>query len=468
MSSEASKETGNTPKKNHEQVVPPEQLRRAVLASSVGSALEYYDFYIYGLASALIFGPLFFSGLGGSGAGLIASFSTYAVGFAARPIGGIIFGALGDKLGRKTILVLTISLMGAATFLIGALPTYATAGALAPILLVVLRVIQGLGAGAEQAGATVLISEFAPPRRRGFFSALPFVGIQLGTLLGAGVFAILGGLGDDVTTSWYWRIPFLISGFIVVFALVIRLKMQESPAFQTMEKNSQVKKNPVGEMWRTSKRNVLRGIGLRMAENGNSSIYQTLALSFIAGLNIYEDPETIGPIGASIAAACAAIMVVVFGRLSDRFGRVNVYRYGALFQAIIALPAFYLMTLGEVWLFYVVLAVGIAIGVQSMLGPQCALLPELFGVSHRYTGVALSREFSAVIAGGIAPLVGASLLVATNYSFLSIGLYSLVLSLITFGTTFVTPEPAGRDMTTPEDADKDPVILTRSENGANR
>ena len=441
-----------------DQLVSPTQLRRAVLASSVGSALEYYDFFIYGLASALIFGPLFFSGLGSAGAGLIGSFSTYAVGFVARPVGGIVFGALGDKLGRKAILVLTISLMGAATFLIGVLPTYEAAGVTAPILLVALRILQGLGAGAEQAGATVLVSEFAPPRRRGFFSALPFVGIQLGTLLGAGVFAILGGLGDDVTTSWYWRIPFLLSGFIVVFALVIRMKMQESPAFQTMEKNSQVTKNPVREVWRTSKRNVLRGIGLRMAENGNSSIYQTLSLSFIAGLSIYDAPQEIGPTGTTIAAAFAAVMVVVFGRLSDRIGRVAVYRYGALFQALIALPAFYLMTLGEVWLFYVVLVIGIAVGVQSMLGPQCALLPELFGVSHRYTGVALSREFSAVIAGGIAPLVGASLLVATNYSFLSIGLYSMVLSLISFGTTFLTPEPAGRDMTTPEDADEDPAI----------
>ena len=441
-----------------DQLVSPTQLRRAVLASSVGSALEYYDFFIYGLASALIFGPLFFSGLGSAGAGLIGSFSTYAVGFVARPVGGIVFGALGDKLGRKTILVLTISLMGAATFLIGVLPTYEAAGVTAPILLVALRILQGLGAGAEQAGATVLVSEFAPPRRRGFFSALPFVGIQLGTLLGAGVFAILGGLGDDVTTSWYWRIPFLLSGFIVVFALVIRMKMQESPAFQTMEKNSQVTKNPVREVWRTSKRNVLRGIGLRMAENGNSSIYQTLSLSFIAGLSIYDAPQEIGPTGTTIAAAFAAVMVVVFGRLSDRIGRVAVYRYGALFQALIALPAFYLMTLGEVWLFYVVLVIGIAVGVQSMLGPQCALLPELFGVSHRYTGVALSREFSAVIAGGIAPLVGASLLVATNYSFLSIGLYSMVLSLISFGTTFLTPEPAGRDMTTPEDADEDPAV----------
>src|SRR5699024_4704059 len=161
--------------------------------------------------------------------------------------------------------------------------------------------------------------------------------------------------------------------------LIIRLKMQESPAFQAMEKNSQVTKNPVRKVWRTSKRNVLRGIGLRMAENGNSSIYQTLSLSFIAGLSIYDDPQKIGPIGTAIAAAFAAVMVVVFGRLSDRVGRVAVYRYGALFQAVIALPAFYLMTLGEVWLVYVVLVIGIAIGVQSMLGPQCALLPELFG-----------------------------------------------------------------------------------------
>jgi len=435
-----------------EAVVEPEQLRRATLASSVGSALEYYDFYIYGLASALIFGPLFFSPLGPDGA-LIASFATYGVGFAARPFGGLIFGYIGDRFGRKMVLILTIALMGTASFAIGLLPTFEQAGMLGAVLLVTLRIIQGLGAGAEQAGATTLISEVAPRRRRGFFASLPFVGIQLGTLLGAGTFALITMADKSVLQGWLWRVPFLASFILIVIAIFIRLKLKETPAFQELEKHKNVVKNPIGALWKHSKKNVLIGIGLRMGENGNSSIYSALLVSFMSmPAGVFAGNNSIGPVGLLIAAGFAAVMVVTFGALSDRYGRVPVYRYGALFQAIIAVPAFYLVTLGNVTLVWVVMAVGIAIGVQSMLGPQCPLLPELFGSQYRFTGVAMSREISAVLAGGVAPLLGALMLAATNHSWLVLAIYSLVLALISFVTTFFTPETAGRDLVSTEDA----------------
>jgi len=433
-------------------VVEPDQLRRATLASSVGSALEYYDFYIYGLASALIFGPLFFSPLGPDGA-LIASFATYGVGFAARPFGGLIFGYIGDKFGRKMVLILTIALMGTASFAIGLLPTFEQAGMLGAILLVTLRIIQGLGAGAEQAGATTLISEVAPRRRRGFYASLPFVGIQLGTLLGAGTFALIAMADKSVLQGWLWRVPFLASFILIVVAIFIRLKLKETPAFQELEKHKNVVKNPIGALWKHSKKNVLVGIGLRMGENGNSSIYSALLVSFMSmPAGVFAGNNSIGPVGLLIAAGFAAVLVVTFGALSDRFGRVPVYRYGALFQAIIAVPAFYLVTLGNVTLVWIVMAVGIAIGVQSMLGPQCPLLPELFGSQYRFTGVAMSREISAVLAGGLAPLLGALMLAATNHSWLVLAIYSLVLALISFVTTFFTPETAGRDLVSTEDA----------------
>lgn len=450
MSNGSAANSGSPPERDA--IVDPVQLRRATLAASVGSALEYYDFFIYGLASALIFGPLFFSGLGSAGAALIASFATYAVGFCARPLGGIIFGRLGDIYGRKVILLTTIALMGLGTFAIGLLPTYASIGVWAPIILVALRIIQGLGAGAEQAGATTLISEFAPRRRRGFFAALPFVGIQLGTLLGAGVFALLATTNRGILHGWLWRVPFLASVVLIAVAIFIRLRLRETPIFQAMEENKTVVKNPLGQLWRTSKWTVLKGIGLRMGENGNSSIYQTLALSFIAGLNIYDHKGSIGTTGVMIGAALACFTVVFFGAVSDRAGRVIVYRYGALFQAVIALPAFYLITLGQVWLVWIVMAIGIGIGVQSLLGPQCAMFPELFGATHRYSGVAISREFSAVIAGGIAPLVGAAMLEATNYAWWTIGGYSMLLGLISFVTTFFTAEIRGRDLDLTTDA----------------
>ena len=433
-------------------VVEPDQLRRATLASSVGSALEYYDFYIYGLASALIFGPLFFAPLGPDGA-LIASFATYGVGFAARPFGGLIFGFIGDRFGQKMVLILTIALMGTASFAIGLLPTFEQAGMLGAVLLVTLRIIQGLGAGAEQAGATTLISEVAPRRRRGFFASLPFVGIQLGTLLGAGTFALIAMADTSVLQGWLWRVPFLASFILIIVAVFIRLKLKETPAFQELEKHKNVVKNPIGALWKHSKKNVLVGIGLRMGENGNSSIYSALLVSFMSmPAGVFAGNNSIGPVGLLIAAGFAAILVVTFGALSDRFGRVPVYRYGALFQAIIAVPAFYLVTLGNVTLVWIVMAVGIAIGVQSMLGPQCPLLPELFGSQYRFTGVAMSREISAVIAGGIAPLLGAVLLAATNHSWLVLAIYSLVLALISFVTTFFTPETVGRDLVSTEDA----------------
>ncbi len=433
-------------------VVDPVQLRRATLASSVGSALEYYDFYIYGLASALIFSPLFFTPLGPSG-GLIASFATYGVGFAARPFGGLIFGYIGDRFGRKPVLLLTIGLMGTASFAIGLLPTFSQAGLLGAVLLVILRILQGLGAGAEQAGATTLISEVAPVRRRGFFAALPFVGIQVGTLLGAGTFALIALADKNVLEGWLWRIPFLAGLLLVIVAVFIRLRLNETPVFQELEKHKNVVKNPIGELWRSSKKNVLIGIGLRMGENGNSSLYSALLVAFIsAKAGVFPGDKFIGPAGLLIAAGFSAVLVVAFGALSDRFGRVPVYRYGALFQAVIALPAFYLVTLGNVTLIWVVMSVGIGLGVQAMLGPQCALLPELFGARHRFTGVAMSRELSAVLAGGLVPVVGATLLAVTGNSWLVLGIYSLVLALISFVTTFFTPETKGRNLLSIENA----------------
>lgn len=442
-----------TPSRNQaDDKVDPEQLRRATLASSAGSALEYYDFYIFGLATALIFGPLFFAPLGATGA-LLAAFGTYGVGFAARPFGGLIFGYIGDRFGRKQVLLLTVGLMGGASFAIGLLPTYSQAGMVGAILLVVLRIVQGLGAGAEQAGATTLISEVAPRKRRGFFAALPFVGIQIGTLLGAGTFALLGLARPEVLEGWLWRLPFLASVLLIAVAIYIRLKLKETPVFQELEKHKNVTKNPLGVLWRSSKKNVLIGIGLRMGENGNSTIYSTLLVGFMAAKGgIFEGDKFIGPVGLLIAAGFSAVMVITFGALSDRVGRIKVYRYGALFQLVFAFPAFYLISLGNVMLVWIVMSVGIALGVQSMLGPQCAMLPELFGATHRFTGVAMSREISAVFAGGIAPFVGGVLLAVTNQSWMVLAGYSLVLAGISFATTFVAPETVGRDLNLVEDA----------------
>ena len=424
-------------------------LRRATLASTVGSALEYYDFALYGLASALIFSKLFFTSLSPA-MGLIASFATFGVGFVARPLGGMFFGTYGDKLGRKWVLVATILLMGGASTLVGALPTYHTIGIWAPILLVFLRLCQGFGAGAEQAGSTVLMAEYAPIKRRGFYAALPFIGIQGGTLLAAMVFVYLGTIPEDVLLGWVWRIPFLASILLILIALFIRMKLRESPTFVVLEEHEQISEHPMREIFGRSIASVLRGIGLRMAENGGSYLFNSLAVAYATGT--IGVSRSIGPIAVAVGSLIGMVSVPFTGHLSDRFGRVPVYRFGAIVMVLLAFPGWWLISLGHAWLVIVVIAVSIGIGVNSMLGPQCALLPELFGNQHRYLGVAVSREFSAVIAGGLAGVLGAILIAAYHGSWVPLGIYTFVLAIITFGTTFITPETQGRDLTRIEDA----------------
>jgi MHS family metabolite:H+ symporter-like MFS transporter len=437
-------------------------LRRATLASTAGSALEYFDFALYGLASALIFNKLFFSNLDPS-TGLVASFAVFGVGFVARPLGGLFFGTIGDKLGRKWVLVATILLMGGASTLVGALPTYETIGIWAPILLVFLRLCQGFGAGAEQAGATVLMAEYSPIKSRGFFAALPFVGIQAGTLLAAGVFAYLGTLPEEVLLGWAWRIPFLCSIVLVLIALLIRMRLKESPTFVELEKHEQVAEHPLKEITRTSMGSVLRGLGLRMAENGGSYMFNSLAVAYATGTVMVS--ASIGPLAVAVASLIGMVTVPLAGYISDRLGRVPVYRFGAIVMLLLAFPGWYLISLGNPVLVIIVIAVAIGFGVNSMLGAQCALLPELFGNRHRYLGVAISREFSAVIAGGLAGVLGAILIKEFDGSWVPLGIYAFILASITVATTFITPETKGRDLTRLPDA---LVEVPAGETGARR
>ncbi|HEY5846495.1 MAG TPA: MFS transporter [Microlunatus sp.] len=434
-------------------------LRRATLASTAGSALEYFDFALYGLASALIFPTLFFSNLDPATA-LIASFATFGVGFVARPLGGLFFGTIGDRLGRKWVLVVTIVLMGGASTLVGVLPTYETIGIWAPILLVFLRLCQGFGAGAEQAGATVLMAEYSPVKSRGFFSALPFIGIQAGTLLAAGVFAFLGTLPEEVLLGWAWRIPFLASIGLILIALFIRLRLKESPTFVVLEKHEQIAESPIRDIFSNSLGSVLRGIGLRMAENGGSYMFNSLAVAY-ATKTIMVNPS-IGPVAVAVASLIGMVSVPLAGRISDRFGRVPVYRFGAIVMLVLAFPGWYLISLGNPVLVIVVIGVAIGFGVNTMLGAQCALLPEMFGNKHRYLGVAISREFSAVIAGGLAGVLGAVLIKEFDGSWVPLAIYAFILAAITFATTFITPETKGRNLTELGDAlDAQPVGAAR-------
>ncbi|WP_072314179.1 MFS transporter [Agrococcus sp. Marseille-P2731] len=427
-------------------------LRRATLASSVGSALEYFDFALYGLFSALIFGQLFFSNLPAEFQ-IVASLASFGVGFIARPLGGLFFGTLGDKLGRKWVLVVTILLMGGATTLIGVLPTFDQIGVWAPVLLTVLRLLQGFGAGAEQAGATVLMAEYAPVKRRGFFSSLPFIGIQLGTLLAAVVFSLMALLPDEVFFGWAWRVPFLASFLLILVALFIRLRLRETPTFVELEKHDQVASRPIREIFTKGLPGVTVGVGLRMAENGGSYMFQTLALAFVAG-NFLANPvdRGIATWGVTIGSLIGMATIPLTGHLSDRFGRRAVYRFGAVFMLLYAFPAWWLLSLGNPAIVVAVIAIGIGVAVNTMLGPQCAMLPELFGNRHRYLGVAMAREISAVLAGGLAGVLGAYLLAVSDGDWLLPAIYMGTLALITTASTFLVPETQGRDLLRLEDA----------------
>lgn len=432
-------------------------LVRASLASSIGSALEYYDFALYGLSSALILGTLFFPELSPS-TQLIASFATWGVGFVARPLGGLFFGTIGDKLGRKWVLVVTILLMGGASTAVGLLPTYKTLGVWAAVLLVVMRLLQGFGAGAEQAGSTVLMAEYSPVARRGLYSALPFIGIQGGTLLASVVFLAVSAAPNHVLLGWLWRIPFLVSIILVLVALYIRMRLRETPTFIQMEEREQITKNPLSELVRNSLGTVLRGIGIRMAENGGSYMFSTLAVAFITTTAVGLGKGT-GSLAVAIGSLLAMGTCPLAGAVSDRVGRVVVYRAGAIFLLLYSFPAWWLLSLGSAWLAVLVIAIGIAVGIQTMLGPQCALMPEMFGSSHRYLGVAVSREFSAVIAGGLAGVIGASLLKAFDNSWVPVAAYMALLAAITAFATFFIRDTRGRDLLRTEDAVRDPMLV---------
>ena len=368
-------------------------------------------------------------------------------------MGGLFFGTIGDKLGRKWVLVVTIVLMGGASTLVGVLPTYEAIGVWAPILLVFLRLCQGFGAGAEQAGATVLMAEYSPVKSRGFFSALPFIGIQAGTLLAAAVFAVLGGLPEEVLLGWAWRVPFLASFVLILIALFIRVRLKESPTFVELEKHEQVADHPLREIFHGSFRNVLKGIGLRMAENGGSYMFNSLAVAYATGTIMVS--KSIGPIAVMVASLIGMISVPLAGHISDRVGRVPVYRFGAIVLLVLAFPGWYLISLGNPVLVILVIGVAIGFGVNTMLGAQCALLPEMFGNKHRYLGVAISREFSAVIAGGLAGVLGAILIKTFDGSWVPLAIYAFTLAAITLATTFVTPETVARDLTQLEDAGRE-------------
>ena len=413
-------------------------IRQVATASFIGTAIEWYDFFLYGTAAALIFGELFFPEFS-STAGTLAAFSTYAVGFAARPLGGIVFGHYGDKIGRKAMLVLTLLIMGIATALIGLLPTFQSIGVWAPILLVVLRFCQGLGVGGEWGGAVLMAVEHSPEGRRGFYGSWPQMGVPAGLL--SGNLAFLAATAW-LPEAWGWRVPFLFSIVLVGVGLFIRLRIMETPAFLQVKETHTEAPMPIVDVLRTYPKNVLLAMGMRIAENGTFYVLTVFVLTYIVEELKLE--QTTGLVGVLIAAFIGLFTIPLFGHLSDRFGRRPLYLLGSGFSLLFAFPFFWLLNTGVEPLIWLAIILGVNIGHDAMYGPQAAFFSELFGTRVRYSGASLGYQLASVFAGGFAPLISLALLTAYGYG--AVALYMAAMALITVISVLLVTETFRSDI----------------------
>jgi MHS family shikimate/dehydroshikimate transporter-like MFS transporter len=419
------------------------QLRKIATASVIGTALEWYDFFLYGFASALIFGPLFFPGLGTLG-GTLASFATFAVGYIVRPLGGVYFGVLGDRLGRKKVLIVTLLLMGGATTAIGLIPDARSIGWVAPVLLVVLRMIQGFGAGAEFGGAVLMCAETAPKKSRGFYASLPQIGVALGGLAASGAFALIEQtLPDADFQSWGWRIPFLLSIVAVLVGLYIRLQVVETPVFEKLKSTGAQASHPLVDVIQTHKKSLLVAIGARFADNGVVYVYQTVVLAY--AVQHLHKPRGLFLIALAIESAIAIFAVPAFGALSDRIGRRPVYMTGAIFSGLFVVPFFMILQFGADWMILVAMVLALGIGKEMMSAPQAVLFAELFDARVRYTGFSSARELTAVI-GGILPLVGSALIGFADGGWWPVAVLLVAMISVTVFALYHAPETRDREM----------------------
>ena len=430
---------------------------RVILAASVGSALEWYDFFLYGTAAALVFGDLFFP-KSDPLVGTLLAFLTFGVGFVVRPLGGILFGIIGDRYGRKPVLVATLLMIGIGTALIGVLPTYGAIGYWAPILLVMMRVLQGMGAGAEYGGAVIYLVEHAPARHRGFWGGFAPLGVSIGNLLAAGAMGLVMLLPHDQLMSWGWRIPFLASFLLVLVGIYVRLKVAETPVFtQAVLARGRVERNPAMSALRRHPRNFLVVLGARMAENGLGYLFPVFGLSYVT--------KTLGvPQSQALSALMVAFVVELFAilgwaALSDRIGRRPVYMFGALVGVAMAFPFFWMVGTRE-WIWITIAFIcARAIATAAMFGPQAAYFAELFPPQRRFAGFAFARELGSLLAGGPAPFLATALVAWASGSWAPVACYAAILSAITAFAVWCGPETF-EDSITADNSTSQPVVMT--------
>ena len=377
------------------------------MASLIGTTIEWYDFFLYGSAAALIFNKLFFPSFDPF-VGTLLAFATYAVGFVARPLGGIVFGHYGDRIGRKRLLMLSLILMGVATVLIGLLPTYAQIGVWAPVLLIALRLVQGFAVGGEWGGAVLMAAEHGDSARRGFWASWPQAGVAAGSLLSAGVLALMAGFQSEADfLSWGWRVPFLLSALLLAVGWYIRNRVSESPMFEKALEEAEVPpKLPALEVLRERPRAIVLGAGLRVGENISYYIITVFSLSFL--VDVASETRSLALNALLVGAAIQFFAIPGFAMLSDRIGRRPVYAFGGLGLAAFAFAFFPMLASGDEAL--IILAIVIALVLHSaMYGPQAAFITELFPTRIRYSGVSIAYQLTSIVAGSLAPIVALAL-----------------------------------------------------------
>lgn len=419
-----------------EQVGKRASIVHVALASLIGTAIEWYDFYLYGTASALVFNRLFFPTFSPV-AGTLAAFATFWVGFGARPLGGIFFGHFGDRIGRKSMLVLTLLLMGIATFLIGILPTYATIGVWAPLFLVILRLFQGFAVGGEWGGAVLIATEHSPHERRGFFGSWPQAGAPLGLLLATAMFTLATlFLTQAQFLAFGWRIPFLLSLLLIIIGLFIRLRVQESPDFRRIKETHMEARMPLIEVFRTSGKEIALATGAFLVDVAGFYLFFTFVLAY--GTTQLGMPRLIVLNATLVASALFFFTIPAAAALSDKLGRRPVYIAGIIYTAVMIFPIFWLIESRSAFLVIVSLSLA-ELGLALMHGPQAALFSELFDTRVRYSGASLGYQIGSVLGGGLTPFIATALLSAAHASW-PISLYLITMAVISLVSVFLIRE----------------------------